>query len=208
MGSIDNTRPADALQAHQQQLTLQLRGRHGESDRAKLRQHPVLLAYKNYYRQFNKTYHVLLQLESIVHKGKSLPRVNPLVDAVFAAEMEKLILTAGHDADQLVPPVTIAASDGSEHLLQLSGQQVDLKANDMIMTDGQGVVCAVLYGQDQRTQITPATRRVLYVAYAPHGIQRTWVSEHLETIERNVRMFAPEALVEYRQVHSAPLKTV
>lgn len=202
LAGVDNNRPAPALELHKQQLAAQLRGRYGGSDRGKLRQLPVLQAYKDYYRQFDKTYHVLLQLESVVHKGKDLPQVNPLVDAVFAAELERWILTASHDADTLQPPVTIDASTGQEQMTQLSGQQVTLKANDMCMADAAGIICSVLYGQDQRTQITPATRRALYVAYVPAGIETGYVAEYLETIERNVRLFAPEVLVEYRRVHA------
>jgi DNA/RNA-binding domain of Phe-tRNA-synthetase-like protein len=205
LAGINNSQPAPALEAHKQHLCAQLRGRYGHSDRSKLRQHPVLQAYKDYYRQFNKTYHVLLQLESVVYKGKDLAQVNPLVDAVFAAELEKLILTAGHDADTLQPPVTIDASRGDERMTQLSGQQVTLKANDMCMADAEGIVCSILYGQDRRTQITPATRRALYVAYVPAGIEPGYVTEHLETIERNVRLFAPEVRIGYQQVYGVAM---
>src|SRR5262245_24144930 len=60
-----------------------------------------MAAYVRYYKRFSKTYHVQLQLESIVLKRKSLPSVSPLVDANFTAEVETLVLTAGHDAQKL-----------------------------------------------------------------------------------------------------------
>jgi len=47
---------------------------------------------------------VQLQVESIVSKGKSLPNVTPLVDANFVAEVETLVLTAGHDVAKLQAP--------------------------------------------------------------------------------------------------------
>src|SRR5262245_56715413 len=56
---------------------------------------PVRSAYVRYYKRFGKTYHVQLQVESIVSKGKSLPDVTPLVDAIFVAEVDTLVLTAG-----------------------------------------------------------------------------------------------------------------
>ena len=74
-------------------------------DRPALLSHPVLQAYDAYYRQFKKTYHVQLQLESILFKGKSIPSVAALVEAMFMAEMNDLLLTAGHDLDALhLPP--------------------------------------------------------------------------------------------------------
>lgn len=61
----------------------------------------VLKAYRAFYKAFGQTYHVQLQLESVVHKGKSLPSVSLLVDANFMAELKTLVLTTGHDADRL-----------------------------------------------------------------------------------------------------------
>ncbi|OGA49985.1 MAG: hypothetical protein A3G25_00375 [Betaproteobacteria bacterium RIFCSPLOWO2_12_FULL_63_13] len=67
-------------------------------------------AYDRYYKRFNKTYHVQLQVESIVLKGKSVPNVSPLVDANFVAEIETLVRTAGHDAAKLQGLISIDVS--------------------------------------------------------------------------------------------------
>jgi DNA/RNA-binding domain of Phe-tRNA-synthetase-like protein len=200
LGGVNNTSRETALDQYKQNLATRLRLKYGRLSRADLLELPVLQAYKAYYRQFNKTYHVQLQLESIVFKAKSLPAVTPLVDAVFAAELETLILTAGHDADRLVPPVMIDASRGDESYPGLNDVQRDLKPGDMLMRDGQGVVCTILYGQDSRTPITSQTRRALYVAYVPAGIEPELVDGHLDQIEANVRLFASQAEVEYREV--------
>jgi len=61
---------------------------------------------RDIHTRFNKTYHIQLQLESIVLKGKSLPDVLPAVAANFIAEMETLVLTAGHDVAQLRGPIS------------------------------------------------------------------------------------------------------
>jgi DNA/RNA-binding domain of Phe-tRNA-synthetase-like protein len=71
---------------------------------------PVMSDYERYYKRFNKTYHVQLQVESIVLKGKNLPDVSPLVDANFVAEVETLVLTAGHDAAKLRGSISIDVS--------------------------------------------------------------------------------------------------
>src|SRR5262245_64447502 len=74
-----------------------------------------MAGYVHYYKRFGKTYHVLLQLESIVLKSKGLPSVSPLVDANFTAEVETLVLTAGHDAQQLQGEISIdGARDGDK----------------------------------------------------------------------------------------------
>ena len=163
----------------------------------------VLRAYRSYYGSFGNTYHVQLQLESILHKGKSLPNVSPLVDAVFAAEMETLLLAAGHDADELCFPVKIDQSLGTETFIRINGTEKTLKANDMMMRDAKGVVCSILYGQDQRTPISQKTRQALFVTYVPPGIKAESVAAHLDTIKRNIILFAPDAETKYQQVHTA-----
>jgi DNA/RNA-binding domain of Phe-tRNA-synthetase-like protein len=200
VSGVHNAPRETALDEHKQALATRLRMQYGGLSRAELLELPVFQAYKTYYRSFNKTYHVQLQLESVVFKGRSLPTVSPLVDAVFAAELESLILTAGHDADRLAPPVMIDASRGDESYSGMNGEHRRPKPGDMLMRDEQGVVCTILYGQDRRTPITERTKRALYVAYVPAGIEPERVEAHLDRIEANVRLFAPGAEVEYREI--------
>ncbi len=195
LGPVDNRRRPTPLDEMKRALAADLRRRYGGLTRADLQQLPVLAAYKRYYRQFNKTYHVQLQLESVVHKGKALPAVNPLVDTCFAAELETHLLTASHDADRLAPPIAVDASSGDETLHLLSGRRRTIKAHDMMMTDAQGVVCTIIYGQDRRTAVTEATRRVLYVTYAPAGIATEAVAAHHQRLGDHVRLLAPGATV-------------
>lgn len=196
VANIDNTKRTTRLEAR-------LRETFAGSSRAELLELDVLKAYRSYYKRFDQTYHVQLQLEYVVHKGKSLPSVSPLVDANFAAELETLVLTAGHDADLLEPPLTLDGTRGGEAFTQMSGAEKSLKPNDMMMSDRRGVVCTVLYGQDRRTPISPATRRALYVAYAPAGVPVGAVAQQLNAIHDNVGLFAPEAEVELRDLYAA-----
>jgi DNA/RNA-binding domain of Phe-tRNA-synthetase-like protein len=71
------------------------------------------------------------------------------------------------------------------------------------MRDGAGVISSILYGPDQRTQITPATRNVLFAVYAPEGIEAEVVLAHLWDLQTYVRLIAPEARTEMLQVFSA-----
>lgn len=164
---------------------------------------PVMSAYVRYYKRFGKTYHVQLQLESIVLKGKSLPDVTPLVDANFVAEVETLVLTAGHDAAKLRGPVSIDVARDGDQMAQMSGALKPLLAGDMIMRDASGVCCSIIYGQDNRSPISAETSHVLYVAYAPAGVGAEAVDTQLRKIEENVRLFAPAAVVEQQRVLSA-----
>ena len=205
LGNVDNTKRETPLDQKKQEVEATLREKYSKFSRVDLLELEVLKAYRNYYRRFNKTYHVQLQLESVVHKGKPLPNVSPLVDANFTAELNTLILTAGHDADLLRNFVRIDVTQAGDEFTQMNGVLKSLKPGDMMMSDADGIVCTIIYGQDQRTPISPKTRRALYVAYAPPGVPATAVSEQLDSIHDNVLLFAPEAETELFQVYTAGL---
>jgi DNA/RNA-binding domain of Phe-tRNA-synthetase-like protein len=178
----------------------ELRSRYADYDRAQLKKLPVLEAYGAYYRQFKKTYHVQLQLESVVFKGKSIPGVAVLVEAMFIAELKNLLLTAGHDLDVVRPPVSIEVARGSERYIRLNGQEQVVKAGDMMIVDREGILSSIIYGPDQRTQIRRETKRVLFTVYGPPGVDERVMERHLEDIRGNVELVAPSAEVELMDV--------
>ena len=187
--------PAHHLELDQRKEMIEqsLRDRFAGADRAAIRALPIIQAYNAYYKRFKKTYHVQLQLESVALKGKSLPRVAALVEAMFMAEIKNMILTAGHDLDKLVLPITVDVARGTEQYTMLNGKEQTLKKDDMMMTDREGVITSVIYGLDQRTCISGSTRSVVFAVYAPAGIEDGPVRDHLRDIETNVRLVAPNA---------------
>ncbi|WP_420642566.1 phenylalanine--tRNA ligase beta subunit-related protein [Candidatus Leptofilum sp.] len=203
IGNIDNSKRPTPLDARKREIERRLQEKYAGYSRADFLELKILQAYRSYYKKFNKTYHVQLQLESVVQKGKSLPNVSPLVDANFAAELETLVLTAGHDADLLVPPITLDATQVGDEFVQMSGKKRPLKPNDMMMSDGKGIICTIIYGQDKRTPISPNTKRALYVAYAPEGVPVTAVQQQLKAIHQNILLFAPNAQVELQEIYAA-----
>ncbi|MCP2014022.1 DNA/RNA-binding domain of Phe-tRNA-synthetase-like protein [Deinococcus sp. HSC-46F16] len=206
MEGIDNTAPSAALDARKRGLEERLRAQFGNLSRQDLLELDMLRAYRAYYKRFDQTYHVQGQLESVVHKGKSLPNVSPLVDASFLAELGTLVLTASHDADRLVWPLRIDATRGGERFEGMNGKVRTLRANDMMMGDEEGVVCTILTGQDRRTPVMAASTRVLYVCYAPLGVGEARVRSQLSAIQDNVRLFAPGATTGRLEIYEAGVR--
>lgn len=201
MRGVTNPEHHDALDRRKEALEADLRARFAGKSRADLAALSTIQAYNAYYKRFNKTYHVLLQLESVAFKGRPIPRVAALVEAMFMAELNNQLLTAGQDLDVLQLPVTVDVATGSEHYTMLNGKEQTLTAGDMFMADGQGVISAVLHGPDQRTAIRPTTTRVLFAVYAPAGIGEAAVQRHLEDMRDNVLVIAPDAAVEMLHVY-------
>jgi len=184
-----------------EELENQLRARFSDYDRAALKALPTIQAYNDYYKRYKKTYHVQIQLESVVFKGKAIPRVAALVEVMFVAELKNLLLTAGHDLGAIQMPVKIDVAEGSERYIRLNGQEQELKPGDMMIVDAEGVISCVLYGPDRRTRITPETRQALFTVYAPPGIGEQAVHDHLQDIQANVLLVAPQADVELLEVY-------
>lgn len=203
MRNVANPPRHAGLDLEKEALVDQLRSRFAGQDRARLETLPVLQAYAGYYKRFKKTYHVQLQLESILFKSKTIPSVAALVEAMFMAEVKNLLLTAGHDLDTLRQPVVLDVANGEESYILLRGQPQQTKAGDMLISDGDGIISCIIYGPDQRTQICETTQNVLFTVYAPPGIGGEAVSGHLQDIERYVRLVAPAAQVELLKVFGA-----
>ena len=200
MQAVQNPASHTGLEHSKENLMGDLRSRYGGLDRSQLQALPALQIYGEYYKRFKKTYHVQLQLESIVFKDKSIPSVAALVEAMFMAEIKNMLLTAGHDLDSLRPPIRLDVTSGDEVYTLMRGQPQQVKPGDMTISDGLGIISNIIYGPDQRTQIQPGTRNVIYTTYAPAGIEVTGLTRHLQDIEGYVRMFAPQAKTELLQV--------
>jgi DNA/RNA-binding domain of Phe-tRNA-synthetase-like protein len=196
ISGVDNTQPAPTLEQEKRAIETRLREKYADFSREDFLELPVMRAYHRYYRAFGYTYHVLLQLESVVLKGKSLPSISPLVDANFAAELETLILTAGHDVAQLEAPILIDVAREGDEITQMNGNRKEVPVGDMLMRDARGVACTILRGQDNRSPISKATTHVLYVSYVPDGVMVEQVREQLDAMEKYVRLFAAGCSVE------------
>ncbi len=83
ISNVVNRADSPALELRKRDIETRLREKYSGFTRQEFSTLPVMEEYIRYYKRFEKTYHVLLQVESLVLKGKSLPSVSPLVDANF-----------------------------------------------------------------------------------------------------------------------------
>lgn len=203
MRDVNNLTAYTPLEEQRIALEQRLRSHYAGLDRETIKSNPVIQAYDAYYRRFKKTYHVQLQLESIVFKGKPIPSGVALVEAMFMAELKNMLLTAGHDLDSVQLPITLEVSKGEERYTLLRGSEQVTKPGDMMMVDQGGIISSILYGPDQRTCIRTETRNVVFTVYAPPGVEEKQVEQHLQDIQETVLVASPQAQTEMLQVFSA-----
>jgi DNA/RNA-binding domain of Phe-tRNA-synthetase-like protein len=203
MRNVHNINSHPGLEKRKRSLEKELCLKFGDKETSALKSLPPIQVYTAYYKRFKKTYPLLQQLKTLAGKQSPLPTVSGLVDAMFLAEMKNLLLTAGHDLEKVAAPVIIDTSLGGERFVKLNREPQVLKPNDMIMADRKGVISSVLYGPDQRTKITLQTREVLFVVYAPDGIAKENVHQHLQDIRENVSLFSPQAEFASEKIYSS-----
>ena len=181
------------LKVTRKNLENELKSKYGGKDRKSLRETPVFSSYDAFYRPFKKSYHVQLQLESIVFKSKSIFSPSALVASMFMAELKTGLLTAAHDLTALELPLVADVALGNETYQRLDGSDQTLKEGDMYIRDLKGILSSVIYGPDQRTQILPDTNQAVFTTYGPLGISKAQVQEQLEILESFIRLFSPDA---------------
>lgn len=157
--------------------------------------------YINYYKKFKKTYPVLLQLESIVLKDKSIPNIAALVEAMFTAEVKNMLLTAGHDYDKIKFPLNINIASGTESYVGISKKEQKLHENDMMLSDKDGVISSIINGPDFRTAINKDTKNALFFIYGTDGISEDIIYNHLNDIKNLVSIISPNSSIELMNVY-------
>lgn len=173
------------------------------SSREQLSANSIIMRYEDYYKRYKKTYHVRQQIETIVLKGKQIPSIASLVEAMFMAELKNCLLTAGHDYDTLQMPLYIKVGTGNENYILFNGKEHPVKKGDMMIADTAGVISSVIHGPDSRTRITQDTKKALFIVYTPEGIPPQAVYNHLDDIYFYIKLFSPEAEIEMQQVYTA-----
>ena len=181
----------------------EIRNNFSQSGREGIRELSTIRAYTEYYKKFKKTYHVMLQLESIALKNRNLPRISTLVSAMFAAELKNQLLTAGHDISKLQNPVVLNIANGNESYTGMGGKLQNLNPDDMFISDNAGVISSIIYGPDNRTPITADTEDVLFTVYGPTGISPEQIKNHLEDISSYVKLVSSDAVTDTLEIYSS-----
>jgi DNA/RNA-binding domain of Phe-tRNA-synthetase-like protein len=190
---VANPPRVPALDREKEELERDLRARYGGLERVALREVGLLPAYAAYYKRWGQRYHVGLQVESIAQKGKEIPRVAALVEAMFVAELRTQVLTAGHDLDAVTTPIRLDVGTGEERFQTPAGAGAAVKPGDMYMADTRSVLSAVITGPAAYARIAPETTSVLFAAYGVPGVPLDAVEAHLAEIERLVRIVSASA---------------
>ncbi|MFA6201402.1 MAG: phenylalanine--tRNA ligase beta subunit-related protein [Bacteroidales bacterium] len=178
-----------------------LKQRYGSLSRKDLIKTEVLKGYYSYYKSFTKTYHVLLQLESVIYKEKGIPFVSPIVQSMFMAELKNHFLTSVHDYSKIVEPLYLDRTLGSELFTLFNGEQKTLKKDDLYIRDTKDIISNVLNGMDERTKVTVDTHTAMYNVYVPFSIDDQKILSHLDDMANYLKLNDESIIIEERSIY-------
>jgi len=155
----------------------------------------VAQAYAGYFRRFGSRYPVVHQAKTIL-AGRPIESPSALVEAMFTAEVDSLVLTSGHDLDVLAGSLTVDVARDGDRYTKINGKEQALKPGDMVVRDAEGVIASVLYGPDFRTRLREESSAALFGAWCPVGLTAAAAEVHLDFLAALLRQEWPDAAIE------------
>lgn len=163
---------------------------------------PVALAYAAYFRRHGARYPVVHQARSVL-AGRPIESPLALVEAMFTAELDSLVLTSGHDLDALRGRLRVDVARDGDGYTKISGKPQAVRPGDMVVRDAEGIIACVVHGPDHRTRLRPETTAALFGAWCPAGLTAAAAQAHLATLARLIRLEWPDASVDPVRVWTA-----
>lgn len=140
---------------------------------------------------------MLAQLESVIKE------INPFWIFVSGSNVyggtKNMLLTAGHNFDEIRLPLSLKCATGNEAYMTMSGKTVSTIPGTsywLIRT----ALSSILRGPDRKTAITEQTTCVIYTVYAPFEVDKQLVLEHLRDIEAYNLMASKEAVTQLLEI--------
>jgi DNA/RNA-binding domain of Phe-tRNA-synthetase-like protein len=110
------------------------------------------------------------------------PIVNLYIDGHIIAEMCQGILMAIQDLDRFQGAWTLDLAREGETFQGVSGKSVICKDGEIVLRDGEGIVCSLFQGPDSKTKVDPASKNVVVYVFAAPGIEENPVSDGLQLV--------------------------
>ncbi|MEW6377657.1 MAG: hypothetical protein AB1502_17945 [Thermodesulfobacteriota bacterium] len=108
------------------------------------------------------------------------PIVNLYIDTHIIAEMCHGILMAIQDLDRFQGEWRLDRAQERETFQGVSGKMIRCKEDEIVLRDGEGMVCSLFQGPDFKTRVEPASRNIVVYVFTAPGIQEIQVSDGIQ----------------------------
>ncbi len=153
----------------------------------RLTEHPVVRAYRNLlWRLGIDPTKIRPSGEALARRvlhGKSLPRINSVVDSGNLVSLKTLVPIGIYDAARIEPPLTLKRAAGGEEFRPIGGKPSRLKRGTPILVDASGKVLHIYPHRDsEETMVRGETTSILIVSAGAPGVPRAEVKRALEEV--------------------------
>jgi hypothetical protein len=108
------------------------------------------------------------------------PIVNLYIDTHIIAEMYHGILMAIQDLERFRGEWKLDLAQEGETFQGVSGKMIRCKQDEIVLRDGEGMVCSLFQGPDFKTRVEPASKNIVVYIFTAPGIQEEQVSNGLQ----------------------------
>jgi len=108
------------------------------------------------------------------------PINNLYIDTHIIAEMFYGILMAIQDLDRFQGEWRLDLAHGGETFQGVSGKMIRCKEDEIVLRDGEGLVCSLFQGPDFRTRVETSSENIVVYVFTAPGIQEEQVSDGLQ----------------------------
>jgi DNA/RNA-binding domain of Phe-tRNA-synthetase-like protein len=108
------------------------------------------------------------------------PIVNLYIDTHILAEMVHGILMAIQDLERFRGEWKLDLAHDGETFQGVSGKTILCKEKEIVLRDGEGIVCSLFQGPDFRTRVEPTSKDIVVYVFTAPGIQEQQVSGGLQ----------------------------
>ncbi len=155
---------------------------------------PIFRAYRDFFWRAGidptKTRPAAEALTRRVLRGRSLPRINTLVDALNGVSLQTKIPFAAFDADLVHGPLALRFATAGETILPIGHmERLVLGGSEIVISDGEKVIALYPHRDSDETKITEKTHGAIILACGVPGVERAYLRKALERCRRYIVRF-------------------
>jgi DNA/RNA-binding domain of Phe-tRNA-synthetase-like protein len=108
------------------------------------------------------------------------PIINLYIDTHIIAEMCHGVLMAIQDLDRFQGEWRLDLAQEGETFQGVSGKMIRCKEDEIVLRDGEGMVCSLFQGPDFKTRVEPTSKNIVVYIFTAPGIEEEQVSNGLQ----------------------------
>lgn len=160
------------LERQRREVVQQVKARY---DLESLKDVPAFRAYRDFFWRVRidptKNRPAAEALIRRILRGRSLPRINTLVDAYNMASITTEVALAAFDSDKLVGSLRMRAADAGDEFIGIGmTAPMRLQGGEIVVTDAEKLVAIYPHRDAESTKITATTKNVLLMVCGVPGI--------------------------------------